>query len=77
MKLHLGSFLLGSVVAAGGIALGPRLRPIFVDLATAAYRSMDRLGSRLSIAREDLEDSLAEARARARGDGAVGVVEHS
>jgi hypothetical protein len=77
MRLHLGSFLMGCAVAAGGMALGPRLRPILVDLAAVAYRSIDRLGARLSVAREDLEDTLAEARARARGDGSVGVVEPS
>jgi hypothetical protein len=72
MKLHPGSFVLGFAVAGVGALLGPRLRPILVDLATASYRSLDRLAGRLSIAREDLEDLLAEARARARSAEPVG-----
>ncbi len=69
MKLHVSSFVFGCAVAATGAMLSPKLRPIVLDLATAGYRSLDRLAARLSIAREDAEDLLAEARARARSPG--------
>jgi hypothetical protein len=71
MKIHPGSVLFGSALTAGVMILGPQLRPILVDIATAGIRSLDRLASRLSITREDLEDLLAEARARARSSEPV------
>ena len=70
MKLHLGSFAFGCGLVACAAALAPRLRPILVDLATAGYRSAERLAARASIAREDVEDILAEAKARARAPAA-------
>ena len=54
-------------VGAGAVLLLPRLRPVLVELATAAYKFADSVSARLAMRREDLEDVLAEAKARARG----------
>lgn len=68
MKFHLPSFLLGCVTGAGAKALAPRLRPLMLQLATAGYKMLDVLGMQAARRREDLEDLLAEARARARSE---------
>ena len=67
MKIDLSSFALGCAVGAGAAVLSPRLKPLILELATIGYRSAEALASRVGVAREDLEDILAEARARARG----------
>jgi hypothetical protein len=67
MKFHLPSYLLGVATGASGAALAPRVKPLFVEIATACYRVADALVVRLARGREDLSDLLAEARARARG----------
>jgi hypothetical protein len=66
MKFHVPSFLLGFASGAGSAVLAPRLRKLTVELATTAFRLADGLSVRLARKREDLEDILAEARARAR-----------
>ncbi|AKF84865.1 hypothetical protein SAMN05443572_101922 [Myxococcus fulvus] len=66
MKFHLPSFLLGYTAGAGTVMLSKHLRPLLVELATAAYRFGDMVMSRTAIKQEDLEDLLAEAKARAR-----------
>jgi hypothetical protein len=65
MKFHLPSFLLGCATGAVGKGLAPRVRPIALELGTAAYRFLDALGMHAARRREDLADLLAEARARA------------
>jgi hypothetical protein len=67
MKFDLPSFLLGCAVGATGAALAPRLRPLVLEMATGVYRLGDAVARRVARAREDLEDLLAEAKARARG----------
>ncbi len=67
MRFHLPSFLLGYGAGAGSVLLAKRLRPLLVELAAAVYGLVDSLGARVAMQREDLEDLLAEARARARG----------
>jgi hypothetical protein len=67
MKLDLSSFALGCAVGAGAAVISPRLKPLVLELATLGYRSAEALASRVGVAREDIEDLLAEARARARG----------
>jgi hypothetical protein len=67
MKLDLPSFALGCAVGAGTTLLSPRLKPLLLEIATVGYRSAEALASRVGVAREDLEDILAEARARVRG----------
>jgi hypothetical protein len=66
VKLHLTSFVLGVAVGAGGAALAPRFRPLFLELATGAYRVLDAALLRVARGRENVADLLAEARARAR-----------
>ncbi len=71
MRFHLPSFVIGYAAGAGTILAAHRLRPLLVEVATAFYRLGDTLLARAAIKKEDLEDVLAEARARARGmDGA-------
>jgi hypothetical protein len=67
MRFHLPSFLLGVATGASGAALGPRLRPLVLEIATDCYRVIDAAMLRLARGREDVADLLAEARARARG----------
>jgi hypothetical protein len=65
MRFHLPSFLLGCVAGATVKTLGPRVRPVAVEVATAFYQLLDVLRGHVARRREDLEDLLAEARARA------------
>lgn len=67
MRFHLPSFLLGAAAGASGAALGPRLRPLVLELATGCYRIADAAMVRVARGRESFSDLLAEARARARG----------
>ncbi len=71
MKFDVSSFVVGCAVGAGAAALYPRLKPLIVDLAAAGYRTADALAARIGVTREDFEDVLAEARARARGPQVV------
>ena len=48
-------------------AVSKRIRPLLLEVATLAYKTMDAIAARVVMKREDLEDLLAEARARARG----------
>ena len=66
MRFHLGSFAMGYAAGLGSAAVAPRLRKLGVALATAVFRAVDGLAVRAARKREDLEDMLAEARARAR-----------
>jgi hypothetical protein len=66
MRFHLPSFLIGCAVGAGVVLAYPRVRPVVLEVASAAYRAYDALMARLGVAREDVEDFLAEAKARAR-----------
>ena len=66
MKLHLPSFVLGFGAGAASAVLYKRARPLLLELATAGYRLADAVTAKLAMRREDLEDLLAEARARAR-----------
>jgi predicted RNA-binding Zn ribbon-like protein len=66
MTLHIPSFLLGYGAGAGTVFLAKRLRPVLVELATTGYRFFDTIGARAAMTQEDLEDLLAEAKARAR-----------
>jgi hypothetical protein len=66
MIFHFGSFALGYAAGLGTAAVAPRLRRLGVSLATVAFRVVDGFAVRAARKREDLEDMLAEARARAR-----------
>ena len=65
--IHWGSFFAGWVTGVATASLGKRLRPALVELASSAYQVSDSIAARLAMRREDAEDLLAEARARARG----------
>jgi hypothetical protein len=66
MTFHFGSFAIGYAAGLGTAAVAPRLRRLGVSLATVAFRVVDGFAVRAARKREDLEDILAEARARAR-----------
>jgi hypothetical protein len=71
MRFHWPSFVVGYAAGAGSAMASKRLRPLLVELAAAGYRAFDAAAARVVMLREDVEDLLAEARARVRG------VEHS
>jgi len=66
MKFHWPSFLLGCGAGAAGVLFAKQLRPVVVELATAAYQVYDAIAARTAMWREDVDDAVAEARARAR-----------
>lgn len=67
MRFHLGSFALGFASGFTTAKMAPRLRRVGVELLTIGVRIADRFAVRIAQGREDLEDLVAEARARARG----------
>ncbi len=67
MRFHMSSFLLGFGAGGAAVLLSKRLRPVALELATAMYRIVDAIGGRAAMTREDIQDLLAEAKARARG----------
>jgi hypothetical protein len=67
MFFHLPSFLLGYAAGLGTGLVLPRLRPLAVEVASAALKFVDDVATRTAAVREDLEDLVAEARARVRG----------
>jgi hypothetical protein len=69
MRFHLPSFLLGCLTGATAKALSTRLRPVAVEVAAVAYQVLDVVKGHAARRREDLEDLLAEARARAEAAG--------
>ena len=70
MRFHVPSFLIGYGAGVGSALLAKRIRPLLLELATEAWRIADRVGAQAAMRREDLEDLIAEARARARRPGA-------
>ncbi|MBZ4335029.1 hypothetical protein NR800_04895 [Corallococcus interemptor] len=66
MKFDLPSFLMGYGAGASTVLVARHLRPLLVEVATAGYRFVDMVAARTAMKQEDLEDLLAEARARAR-----------
>ena len=66
MKFHWPSFLLGCGAGAAGVLFAKQLLPIVVGLATAAYQLSDAVAAQAARSWEDIEDAVAEAKARAR-----------
>jgi hypothetical protein len=66
MRFHFPSFLLGYGAGAVTVAFGQRLRPLVLEVATAAYQLADALAARVAVFQEDVDDVLAVAKARAR-----------
>ncbi len=65
MKFHWPSFLLGYGAGALSVLFAKQLRPVVTELATAAYEISDAVAARVAMWREDVDDVLAEAKARA------------
>lgn len=65
MSFHLPSFLLGYGAGAASVLAAKHLRPLLLELATLGYRFVDSVAARAAMKQEDLEDLLAEAKARA------------
>ncbi len=70
MRFHFPSFALGYGAGAGSVLLAKHLRPVLLELATAGYRFVDAVVARTAMKKEDLEDLVAEARAKAHGKAA-------
>ena len=66
MFFHVGSFTLGFASGFATAKLSPRLRGVGLELVTFCVRLADGFALRLAQKREDLEDLVAEAKARAR-----------
>lgn len=66
MRFSLNSFLLGWLAGVATASMARRLRPVLVELAAAGYRIGESVGARAQIAREDVDDLMAEARLHAR-----------
>jgi hypothetical protein len=71
MRFHVPSFVLGFMTGVTAKAVAPRVRPVALEIATAAFRFARAVTTHATRRREDLEDLLAEARARARGEAAA------
>lgn len=67
MKFHWPSFLLGYGAGASTVLLSKHLRPLLLEVAASGYRFFDAVLARTAMKKEDIEDLLAEARAKARG----------
>ena len=67
MRFHWGSFLLGYGAGLSSAYLAKQFRPVLLEIATAVYQLIDSAAANVAQKREDVEDILAEARARARG----------
>jgi hypothetical protein len=70
MRFHFPSFVIGFGAGMATVVIGRHLRPVLVEVATAAYQVADAVAARIFMVQEDVEDVLAEARARARGESA-------
>ena len=68
MRFHGPSFVLGFLTGVTAKAVAPRVRPVALEIATAAFRLARAVTTHVTRRREDFEDLLAEARARARGE---------
>jgi hypothetical protein len=71
MRFHVPSFVLGFLTGVTAKAVAPRVRPVALEIATAAFRLARAVTTHAARRREDFEDLLAEARARARGEAAA------
>jgi hypothetical protein len=66
MRFHLPSFLIGYGAGAATVLAGRHLRPVLVEVAAAVYSLADAVAARVAVFQEDVDDVLAEAKARAR-----------
>ena len=66
MDFHVPSFALGYAAGFSTHLVARHLRPLIVEVASAVFRMVDLVVERTAMRGEDLEDLLAEAKARAR-----------
>jgi len=66
MRFHFPSFLIGYGAGVTTVLAGQYLRPLVVEMASAAFSLADAVAARIAVFREDVDDVLAEAKARAR-----------
>jgi hypothetical protein len=66
MKFHWPSFFIGYGAGAASVLFAKQLRPILLEVATAAYRLSDAVAARAAMWWEDIDDVLAEGKARVR-----------
>ncbi len=66
MRFSLTSFALGFAAGAATVVIGRQIRPVLLEVATAAFQVGDAVTARVAMLQEDLDDVIAEARARAR-----------
>lgn len=71
MKFHLPSFALGFGTGYAARVVAEHFRPVLLELATAGFRLAGALTARAIRVREDVEDVLSEARARASAKAAA------
>ena len=67
MNFHWPSFLLGYGAGIASTLVAQRLRPVLTELASAGFEMFEAAAAKLAMSREDIDDILAEAKARARG----------
>jgi hypothetical protein len=65
MRFHLPSFALGFGAGAASATVVRGVRPLLVALGTAIVRGMDSLAAHMATLQEDVDDLVAESRARA------------
>jgi hypothetical protein len=66
MRFHFPSFVIGYGAGVLTVVAGRQLRPVLVEVASAVYSLVDAVAARVAMVQEDVEDVLAEAKARAR-----------
>lgn len=70
MNFHWPSFLLGYGAGVVSTVVAQRMRPVLTELASAGFELLEAVAAKMAMTREDLDDIVAEARARARGGAA-------
>jgi len=65
MQFHWPSFLLGYGSGLATALFADRLRPVLVELGSMVQQLLDSAGTAVAAGREDFEDAVAEAKARA------------
>jgi len=65
MRFHLPSFALGFGAGAASATVARGVRPLILALGTAIVRGVDSLAAHMDTLQEDVDDLVAESRARA------------
>jgi hypothetical protein len=70
MNFHWPSFLLGYGAGIVSTVVAQRMRPVLTELAAAGFEFLEAAAAKMAMTREDIDDIIAEARARAGGAAA-------